>query len=60
MQKPNGNSETDKIVNLLYSMSYLSADILEKIWAELQNFQEPDKNSKFPWTDRTSIIDFNF
>ena len=48
MQKPNGNSETDKIVNLLYSMSYLSADILEKIWAELQNFQEPDKNSKFP------------
>jgi len=25
----NGNSETDKIVNLLYSMSFLSADIFK-------------------------------
>ena len=52
MQEPNGNSETDKIVNLLYSMSFLSADIF-KIYG--WSFEI----SKNLLTDQKSIIDYN-
>ena len=51
MQEPNGNSETDKIVNLLYSMSFLSADIF-KIYG--WSFEI----SKNLLTDQKSIIDY--
>ena len=52
MQEPNGNSETDKIVNLLYSMSFLSADIF-KIYG--WSFEI----SKNLLTDQKSIINYN-